>query len=160
MSGVRTWQLSPVLIGIVFAVPLTGQSNLDGDIVNSPGGGPAAGAHVKLDSRSVPDDPRYTRADTKGHFQFPNVPFGAYTLTAEGVGCLPSVTKVRVTPDGCAQDRAHPLRGHQRPAYRPERSAFSLYLRPGTGSAADPCRRVQFCPGVPSPRRPQPVDLP
>ena len=95
-------RLIPAL-GIVFAGALAAQTpasprhaDVEGDVVSSVDGKPIEGARVKLESGALRGEARYAKADAEGHFQFPNVAFGTYKLSAEGRGCSPGSTSVRL----------------------------------------------------------------
>ena len=62
------------------------QAALEGRAVNAVDGAPLAGARVQI--AAYPGEPIYAKADAQGHFQFPNLAFGQYSLNAEHPGFL------------------------------------------------------------------------
>ena len=90
--------LSALLYDPLFKLPLAPappaaaapapQATLEGRVVNALDGTPLAGARVQMAPVSVSGEPAYAKADAQGHFQFPNLTLGHYSLNAEQPGFL------------------------------------------------------------------------
>src|SRR5580692_10043566 len=83
----RPERFLPALVAALSSIALFGQTPaevralIDGNVVDQASNGPLKTARVKLEKGN--DEPIYTKADAQGHFSFPNLQPGTYTLTVQ-----------------------------------------------------------------------------
>ncbi len=96
----RPEKFLPALIAALSSIALVGQTPtevrvlIDGNVLDQASNGPLKTARVKLEKGT--DEPVYIRADAQGHFSFPNLEPGIYTLTVQVRDYQPARSSINV----------------------------------------------------------------
>jgi hypothetical protein len=96
----RPEKFLPALVAALSSIALMGQTPtevralIDGSVVDQASNGPLKMARVKLEKGT--DEPLYTKVDAQGHFSFPNLQPGNYSLTVQVPGYQQARSPVNV----------------------------------------------------------------
>ena len=96
----RPERFLPALVAALSSIALIGQTPtevralIDGNVLDQASNGPLKTARVKLEKGT--GEPIYTKADAQGHFSFPNLEPGTYTLTVQVPGYQQARSSINV----------------------------------------------------------------